>query len=263
MKTIEAVAIILVVALAISIYFNFASYMSYQQLNMNFNSLNQSYTQLNASLINIYNQLNNLQSLLLFLSGKAATNVTTTTNSTLGLSLSITVNTTVLRSGQAIAITLDEFNALDGFNNVTTSDNWAYSDFQGMPCTPDYPALPNLPFSIAIVQGYYTESNLTGAVSLPIFSPPGAFYGCPYMGPPPTEFDFYPSSDLTIVHTSGISGSSLINESATQTLSFNGYCAPYNSTSGTVQTINFSPGVYTIIGGDEWGQLAVLHFIVL
>jgi hypothetical protein len=25
---------------------------------------------------------------------------------------------------------------------------------------------------------------------------------------------------------------------------------------------NFQPGIYTVAGGDEWGQLVVLHFIV-
>jgi phenolic acid decarboxylase len=25
---------------------------------------------------------------------------------------------------------------------------------------------------------------------------------------------------------------------------------------------NFTPGVYTVVGGDEWGALAVLHFVV-
>ena len=25
---------------------------------------------------------------------------------------------------------------------------------------------------------------------------------------------------------------------------------------------NFTPGVYTVVGGDEWDALAVLHFVV-
>jgi len=54
MKSLEAVAIILVIALAVSIYFNYALYTNVQQLNLAFNNLNQSYYNLNQS----YSQLN-------------------------------------------------------------------------------------------------------------------------------------------------------------------------------------------------------------
>lgn len=258
MKTIEAIVVILAIGLATTVLVDVSLYSSNQQLsasltalNQSYSNLNQSYYRLNANLTNMSNQLNRLRSLL-SLSGL---------NDTLGLNFSMTLNSTVLNSGQSISITFDEWNFLDSFNNVTASGNWSYSDFQGSPCYSG-PALPNLPFSIAIVQGYYTESNLTGTISLPILSPPGAWYSCPLMGGPPTEFDFYPTSDRVIVCAPEFSGPpSFINESATQTLSFNGYYAPYNF-NGTTQTINFPPGVYTVVGGDEWGQLVVLHFIV-
>jgi hypothetical protein len=44
-------------------------------------------------------------------------------------------------------------------------------------------------------------------------------------------------------------------------LTINGYW-PDDSFSSNSQLTNFSPGVYTVVGGDEWGNLIVLHFMV-
>ena len=34
------------------------------------------------------------------------------------------------------------------------------------------------------------------------------------------------------------------------------------TTASNSQLTNFAPGVYTVVGGDEWGNLIVLHFTV-
>jgi len=241
--------------LAISLEYTYASLSSEnQQINSKLTALNQSY---NANLTNMSDQINKLRSLLA---------------NTLGLNFSMTLNTMVLDSGETISITLDEWNLLDSFNNVTASNNWTYSDFQGYACSVSSPALPNMPFGIAIIQGYYSEANLTDATSLPLFSPPGADYFCAAVEYPPSEFDFYPLSNNVIEQSPnnelGNNTPIITNEVATQTLNFSGYLAPYNG-NGTTQTINFTtrtiyftPGVYTVVGGDEWGQLVILHFEV-
>jgi hypothetical protein len=36
----------------------------------------------------------------------------------------------------------------------------------------------------------------------------------------------------------------------------------YWMASQNLNEYNFTPGVYTVVGGDEWGSLVVLHFTV-
>ena len=280
MKPIQAAIVVLAIILGASIAIGASLYNSNQQLTAKLDTLNQSYSKLNAGL----DALNQSYNLLLGFRGNSAM----TTNATLGLSFSMALNTTILQSGQGISITINELNLLDGFNNITASNNWAYSSYQSSaPCSSMN--LYNLPFAVAIVPGYYTSSNLQEVASLPIYYDPssiGPIY-CVFIGLP-TEYDFYPLSENSVVHTSAeISG--MLNESTSTTLVFSGY---YNSTDPPIinqssndslnqnittiplnnmtlfpdpaqsELVSFQPGIYTVIGGDEWGQLIVLHFAV-
>jgi hypothetical protein len=229
MKTIEAVVVILIVALGASLVLNYSLYTGNQQLKSEFNRLNGT-------------------ELIFPLSASA-------TNESLGLNFDMAINTTLLQSGQTISITLNETNTIPRFNNVTASDNWPYAGFPEQICIP-YPGLYNLPFALAIVQGYHSKSDLNGTTSLPILSPPNIYAYCLYLATP-SEYDFYPSSNVAFVH--GGTFFQNMNESISTSMSFSGY---YNSSSFSSETINFSPGVYTVIGGDEWGQLVLLHFVV-
>jgi hypothetical protein len=111
---------------------------------------------------------------------------------------------------------------------------------------------------MAIVQGYYFKSDLNGTTSLPILLPPGIFLFC-IPEPTPSEYDFYPSSNAAIPQYGTLYNNQ--SESISTSMSFSGY---YNSSQWfSTETINFSPGVYTVIGGDEWGQLVLLHFVVM
>jgi hypothetical protein len=183
-----------------------------------------------------------------------------TTNESLGLNFSMAMNATFLRSGEAISITLNETNTLPHFNNITASNNWVYSGFPEQECS-NGPGLSNLPIAMAIVQGYYSESDLNGTTSLPILSAPGGGVCPTIFFIPPSEYDFYPSSNVAaIVSNYGTLFFNVQNESISTSLSFSGY---YNSSYPNTETIKFSPGVYTVIGGDEWGELVLLHFVVI
>jgi type II secretory pathway pseudopilin PulG len=238
MKTIEAVVVILIVALGASLIFNYSLYASNQQLKSAFNSLNETE--------------------LVF------TQSTSTTDKSLGLNFNMAINTTLLQSGEAISITLNETNTFPYFNNITASENWSYSGFEGQ--LGGGINLLNRPFTVAIVGGYYTASEIEGTNSLPIFSSPAIIYLLNYaclggncIPIPPTEYDFYPSSSLMIINYNQSWGLPPLNESASSSMSFSGY---YDNSSWNV-IHEFTPGVYTVIGGDEWGQLVLLHFVVV
>jgi hypothetical protein len=233
MKTIETVVIILIVALGASLVVNYSLYMSNQQLKSAFNSLNET-------------------ELIFPLSAS-------TTNEPLGLNFNMAINTTLLQSGEAISITLSETNTLTHFNNITASDNWSYSGFPEQICS-DSPSFRNLPFALAIVHGYYSKPDLNGTTSLLILYPLGfpEAVSCIYTGGPPSEYDFSHSSNVAIARNAAFNQD--INESISTSMSFSGY---YNSSQMfSTETINFPPGVYTVVGGDEWGQLVLLHFVV-
>jgi hypothetical protein len=274
MKTIEAVIIVLIIVLGASLVLDYSLYTGVQQLRSTLSDLNESFYNLNQR----YNELAGLS-----LSQNASS--ASTTNESLGLNFNMALNTTFLQSGQAISITLDERNLIDSFNNITASNNWAYSGFQPIgPCAPS-PGLYNLPFTVAIVPGYYSILNLPEVSSLPIFfGPSNVPIFCIFLSPP-SEYDFYPLSNNVIIHVY-----EMLNESTLTTLTFSGYyntsdpiapsisqpsnnstnqnitVTPFNLTQivpYSVPMINFPPGVYTIIGGDEWGQLILLHFVVI
>jgi hypothetical protein len=71
------------------------------------------------------------------------------------------------------------------------------------------------------------------------------------------EYVFQPSSDVaTIFQSSGTNPVSTENMNAE--VQTNGYWMA----SQNLNEYNFTPGVYTVVAGDEWGALVVLHFTV-
>jgi hypothetical protein len=150
---------------------------------------------------------------------------------------------------------VDVKNILSVENDVPVSDNWSYANLEIGPCD-NGPGGFGYPYGIAIFQGNYTSLELSNATPLALYDyslPPP----CP--GPmPSTAFDFKPLSDVATI----ISGSSSFPDSIvgmnTQ-LAATGY---WTGVSPDVSKHSFAPGVYTVVAGDEWGTLVVVHFTV-
>jgi DNA-binding transcriptional ArsR family regulator len=187
-------------------------------------------------------------------------------NSTLGLSLGMNVSTVVLKRGQSISINIAEFNMRQGFNNISAAENWAYTGYQEGLCVPGI-GLMNLPFNVAILRGYYyNATQLAGLSSLQIYYSPcfGPIFSCAYLGGPPSEYDFYPSSGRAAIwNGTGFAGRA-IDGNVSTSLTLTGYYPSLCALSIPAPTpSDFELGVYTVVGGDEWGQLIFLHFIVV
>jgi hypothetical protein len=175
----------------------------------------------------------------------------TSSGSVEGLTLSLSLDSTTYQPGQVVTITIDEKNTLPTTNNVPTSDKWPLSSLGVGPCGPI-----NYPFGIAVFQGGFTSSNVLSATPLKLYDPT-AMYNCPAMLSGISTYAFEPSGDTAaIFQNSGTSPVTTDNmNSEVQPTGY--WVANPNET-----LIDFDPGVYTVVGGDEWGDLAVIHFTV-
>jgi hypothetical protein len=167
-----------------------------------------------------------------------------------GLSLSLSLNSTTLQPGQEISVLIDEQNTLTTVNNVSASNGWPLKGLSLGPC-----GTVNYPIGVAIFQGYYTSSNVSSATPLQLYKP-GIYY-CPMILSYISGYVFQPSSDIAGVLSDSDPTPQLTNK-MTSEITVTGYWL--NGQEATLS--NFTPGVYTVVGEDEWGALAVLHFVV-
>jgi hypothetical protein len=169
-----------------------------------------------------------------------------------GLSLLLSTDRTTYQPGQEISITLDETNILSEINNVPVSDNWLYKGLGVAPC--DFTS----PYGIAMFSGDYNSSNLSTGTPLTLYDPHVARL-CP-TNYPVISYSFQPSLDWAQVVENPANP---INNSQQMKyeLTINGYW-PDDNFSSNSQLSSFAPGVYTVVGGDEWGALVILHFTV-
>ncbi len=175
----------------------------------------------------------------------------TTSKSVKGLSLSLTLNSTTFQPGQEISVIIDEQNTLATVNNVSTSNRWPLRGLSLGPC-----GALNYPFGVAIFQGYYTPSNVSSATPLQLYKPD--IYFCPVILAEINSYAFQPSSDIANVFGSCDPNPCFSDFKISSEVTVMGYW-----TNGQEATpSNFTSGVYTVVGGDEWGTIAVLHFVV-
>lgn len=158
------------------------------------------------------------------------------------LKLLVSMNATEVLPGEAVRVTLSEFNTMPAVNNVSASENWPVPVSLGS-CSNTY----DQPFGIAVYAGHVDEQNLSLGEQLRIFP----VVPCPLYIRLVTGYEFQPLSDLAVVlPSSGASPSPLVgivNLSMTY----------------SPQAQQLSPGTYTVVAADEWGALVFLYFTVL
>lgn len=170
-------------------------------------------------------------------------------NATLGLELKLVLNSSLLFSGGGVTINVTVSNMLNSTNNVTTSNTWPVSDLALGPC-----GTTNYPMGVGIFQGYYSQDNISSAGKpLSIYNP-GEFM-CPMILSNISSYEFKPQSDSAQVLGSCGSGS-CFEINTTSEVEAGGF---WNSNRAYT---SFPPGTYTVVAGDEWGQLIILHFFV-
>jgi hypothetical protein len=157
-----------------------------------------------------------------------------TLDPTTGLSLNLNLST---NSNGWVILTVYESNTLDRANNVSAAQSWPRNTslFRWV----QEPYEENVGMAgYEILQGNYGLSNFTQGTALWL-QPPPSLLGCCGEAQLPTSYAFQPLGEANV-----LSGS------------FVGYFV-----GGSTYTPLY-PGIYTVLAGDEWGDVAILHFIV-
>jgi hypothetical protein len=175
-----------------------------------------------------------------------------TTNATIGLEFIISINPTIVGSGDALDITMTVRNTLSTVDNVTGESDWNNSQVSDLSTI--HPGCLFLVWdNFVILKGYYTYSNITSA-SRPLWLiPRNGVSTCPalYFH----IFSFQPrSSNVTIIYQGLQFG--VPNFNFTSISQIKGYYPT------ALSLAPFPLGVYTLAAGDEWGQLAIVNFRV-
>lgn len=181
-----------------------------------------------------------------------------TSNSTLGLELLLSVNSTAIPSEDAITLSTRVMNTRSTMNNVTSANDWPVKGLSSWPCFGDW-----YPVGVAVFRGSYEMGNLSNGRPLSVWN---TMIECPAETQPVnvTSYSFLPNSD--IVNYSGNFPSPTPNETtkgrSSTILYFFGTIYAANGTGGYDSLGSALPSNYTLVAGDEWGQLTLLHFKV-
>jgi len=217
---------------------------------------------------------------------------TEVTDASLGLRLSLWVNSTVIPSEDEIGINASVVNTRTTANNLTASNGWAVEGLSEGGCNSGN-ATNKLffPIGLEVFRGNYGKDNLSSA-GQPIDWWPlveciadGVSVGAQYLPLENiTSYSLLPGNDsgtyagYYVASTTSpppVCGSGVCTYSANVTrtyakgvfparMAFQQTINAANGTGGFYSSLGSSlPANYTLVAGDEWGQLAMLHFQVV
>lgn len=175
-----------------------------------------------------------------------SSHISTQTSNSSYLMLNLSTSSQVIPQGQPIDITISVNNTLSKPLALGDENSWKLNYLRANPCTTE-------PYGLAIVGGFYSEQNVTTARPLPIFNDVAL---CPAYNKTTGGYVFEPSSGrVTLDNCTDTPSACSSGFDMGDRLSFSGTWKY-----GQVQP--FNPGLYTVVGGDEWGHLAIRHFAV-
>lgn len=200
-------------------------------------------------------------------------------NSSTGLEFAMSMNSTTVQMGHDLGVSFNLFNTLDRVNNITAAEDWRLGNGSELACG------GNGVFGIEVVKGSYNLNDFSQGTPLNIFVfvlPLGfnqcLFYirGANSTGPPlwvpwygTNYYVFNPKSNVAQWMTSGIYN---VPPNPHPLPNSTGSCSPCNRVDQRAimnETVLLRPalftnstGVFTVIGGDMWGDLETLHFYV-
>jgi hypothetical protein len=176
----------------------------------------------------------------------------------------LSLNTTTIQSGQAINVTASIFNTLSTINNVTGANDWA---IPSLPSASSFPCPTYLEYQV--YQGWYS-SEIISQSGLPLqVTPVFQFLSCIILRWSYYVFQAYSDTAYIPSVISALNSSTMYQDTQMRVSSSltGNYSDVYNASiftqNGALPPPPFRPGVYTIVAGDEWGQIVLQHFVVL
>jgi hypothetical protein len=169
-----------------------------------------------------------------------------------GLSLSLALDAKTYKPGDTINMVVSEWNTLSKTNDVPVSDKWPIPGLSVDIC-----GTRSFPFGVAILRGDYSAGNVETATPLILYNPNGIVQGCLPPVLDVTAFHFKPLSDIATLDGTVIDQSATFEMSTEISVWSYWMGSPPNAVSQ-----NLEPGIYTVVAGDEWGALVVLHFTI-
>ena len=168
---------------------------------------------------------------------------TLTGQPTVHLVIRLELNSTRIASGSTVGISVSDYNPSPMELNLSKDSAWALDGLSTGSCPSLY-----YPFGIAVLQGKYTSANVSKGIPLRIFP----VVPCPMIVRLITGYVFQPMSDnATVLPSTGEV------PMATQVSVGGTYSGGQQKGSSP-----FTPGAYTVVAGDEWGDLAFAYFVV-
>lgn len=163
------------------------------------------------------------------------------------LTLELRLNATVVPPTGSLVISVYEYNPTGSVVTLKSEQHWVNDDLlEGYLCYSGQP-----PVGAAVYKGYYTLKNLSTAGGNLLFVP--SLVAC-VTSRAPAAFSFPPSVPGSV--PSQYSG-------VFQIYAVEGSCLWVGGTCNNVRSLgSASPAVYTVVAGDEWGNLALTHFAV-
>jgi hypothetical protein len=169
-------------------------------------------------------------------------------NPNLGIRLTISLNATRIHIGGTVNYSASVFNMRPSENNVSSASNWAIPRLISTACGT---SPTDSPIAYAILPGYYVPDNISKAPSV------NNGMMCTTVLGGVTTYSFQPSSDIA-----SVIGNCSPNPCFTKPISTWRPFSQYSSGGGAEPFVNFTPGAYTVVAEDEWGDIALVSFMV-
>lgn len=158
------------------------------------------------------------------------------------LAFAMSINSTNIKVGDSIGIDISLANTSPNTLTVPPQHNWPLKKWSLGPC------LFQIPFGMALMQGNYDTQNMTEGQRLLLY--PRGVYMCRPIGI--VNYIFEPSSTTATIDTYN---STNIPVTLQFHVAFNGFYQGQKFQP-------FTPGIYTVVGDDQWGHIAINHFTV-
>lgn len=181
--------------------------------------------------------------------------IATDSNSTIGIDLSLAINSTAIRpeQGQDLQTVVQVLNTFSKVNNVSVANDFPVRPLQAKCLPGDY-----TPIVIQMYSGNYDRSNISGASPLPYI------LTCPAVFPGSIVAEYYylfqpVSADATLYgrdQAGNLSNTGQMSLRLVDQISVRQFSSSFPNG-------DFPSGAYTLMVEDWWGQMVILHFQVV